>query len=50
MNPFGDKGKKAKGGDDSYATDIEEFNNISNQVKAIDSAIKSYEAKIKGSN
>jgi hypothetical protein len=48
MNPFGDKPKKAKGGDDTYAHDIAEFNNIYTQVKAVDAAINDYEKKIKG--
>jgi hypothetical protein len=48
MNPFGDKAKKAKGGDDTYAHDIGEFNNIFTQVKAVDAAINDYEKRIKG--
>jgi hypothetical protein len=48
MNPFGNKPKKAKGGDDTYAHDIAEFNNIFTQVKAVDAAINDYEKKIKG--
>lgn len=46
----GNKPKAAKGGDETYAQDVAMFHELNTRVRAIDSAVKSYDRQITGTD